>query len=536
MNTSRVSTLFLFLEPFRKCSPNGANDFPPPLECSSFHVLDIELEISHNPYTRNLTASSMNTHLFLPFTAYFCILLAIGLTSHHKQTSSADFIVGNRSLNFWVTALSAHASDMSSWLFMAFPAAVFLGGLSQAWIAFGLLLGMLMNWQFVAKKLRTSTEKYDSYTLSTFFEKRFRDNTGLVRSLTALMALFFLTCYVSAGLIAMGGIFESMFGINFYVGLTISSLVILIYTFVGGFITVAWTDLFQALFLLCMIILVPTIAFFTLDNGLHSIFAAAEAKQIALGLIPDFTADTFFAIIFLVFGWGLGYFGQPHIITKFMGINDPENMKKSKYVGMTWQLIALTAAAAVGLVGIAYFKQDLAKPELVFIEMVKTLFHPLGAGFVLCGVLAASMSTMDSQILVCASIISEDFYRHLFRREASPKELLAISRLGVVIVSSVSLFLALERNSTIQEAVLYAWSGLGCAFGPLVLMSLYAKQTNKYGAIAGILVGGTIAGTWNLINPYLTSMTIPAMLPGFFLSVLSIYGVSSLTAERTRMA
>lgn len=474
----------------------------------------------------------MTTHLILPFIAYFCVLLAIGLLSHHRQTSSADFIVGNRSLNFWVTALSAHASDMSSWLFMAFPAAIFIGGLSQAWIAVGLILGMLLNWQFVAKKLRTQTEKYDSYTLSTFFERRFKDDTSILRLLTALMALFFLTCYVSAGLIAMGGIFESLFGINFYVGLTISSVVILIYTFVGGFITVAWTDLFQALFLLAMIILVPVIAFLSLPNGVQDIITVAQTKDIALGFIPDASWETLLGIVFLIFSWGLGYFGQPHIVTKFMGINDADNMHKSKYIGMTWQLLALSAAALVGLIGIAFFSEGLANPERVFIEMVKSLFHPLAGGFILCGLLAASMSTMDSQILVCGSVISEDLYRHLFRREASDKELLAISRLGVFLVSGLSLFLALSKNSTIQEAVLYAWSGLGCAFGPLVLMALYSKRTNKFGAIAGVLVGGIVAGTWDSMNSAITTLAIPAMIPGFALSWLSIYTVSALTAPQ----
>lgn len=474
----------------------------------------------------------MTTLLLIPFVAYFCILVAIGLISHHKQTSSADFIVGNRTLNFWVTALSAHASDMSSWLFMAFPAAIFIGGLSQAWIAIGLVLGMYLNWQFVAKKLRTSTEKYDSYTLSTFFEKRFKDTSGAIRLITAAVAIFFLTCYVSAGLIAMGGIFESMFGIDFYIGLTVSSLVILFYTFVGGFVTVAWTDLFQALFLLFMIILVPAVAFSKLDAGFTTIWAAAEAKGISMSFIPDFSLASIVAIVFLALEWGLGYFGQPHIVTKFMGINDADNVGKSKTIGMTWQFIALTAAISVGVVGIAFFNAGLEKPEHVFIEMVKSLFHPLAAGFILCSVLAASMSTMDSQILVCGSVISEDLYKHLFRREATPKELLMVSRIGVVFVSLLSLYFALNKNTTIQEAVLYAWSGLGCAFGPLVLMSLYSKRANKYGAMAGVLVGGLIAGLWGAVNPYIMSYTLPAMIPGFFLSLLSIHLVSRLTAHK----
>lgn len=474
----------------------------------------------------------MSTHLLLPFIAYFCILLTIGLISHHRQNSSADFIVGNRSLNFWVTALSAHASDMSSWLFMAFPAGIFISGLSQVWIAFGLIIGMYCNWQIVATKLRTMTEKYDSYTLSTFFERRFKDTTGLLRTLTAINAIFFLTCYVSAGLIGMGGIFESVFGINFYIGLSISTGVVLIYTFVGGFITVAWTDLFQAIFLLCMIILVPTVAFSQLENGFESIKLIAASKDISLNIMPDLSFETLLTTLFLILMWGLGYFGQPHIITKFMGINDPSNLNKSKYVGMTWQLIALSAAAFVGLVGIAFFAQGLERPEYVFVEMVKTLFHPLAAGFILCGVIAASLSTMDSQILVSASVLSEDFYRHLIHKNASPKELLVVSRIGVIIVSGLSLFFALNKNTTIMEAVSYAWSGLGCAFGPVVLTALYSKRANNYGAIAGVLTGGLIAGCWDYVNPYLFDIIVPAMIPGFFISLLSIHLVSRLTDDR----
>jgi len=475
----------------------------------------------------------VTTHFLLPFLCYFCFLLIVGLVSHHRQTSSTDFILGNRSLNFWVTALSAHASDMSSWLFMAFPAAIFIGGLSQSWIAFGLLIGMFLNWQLIARKLRTQTEKYDSYTLSTFFERRFNDQSGTIRIVTALMAIFFLTCYVSAGLIAMGGIFESVFGINFYLGLTIASGVMLAYTFVGGFITVAWTDLFQALFLICVIILVPIVAYMQLDNGYESILTAAQTQNISLDVLPDLSFDSILTIVFLILSWGLGYFGQPHILTKFMGINDVANMNKSKYLGMTWQFIALVSALCIGLVGIAFHNNGLANPELVFVEMVKSLFHPLAAGFILCGVLAASMSTMDSQILVCGSVLSEDFYKHLVNKNASQKELLIVTRLGVVLISTLSLFLALNKNSTIQEAVLYAWSGLGCAFGPLMLLSLYSKKVNKYGAITGIFVGGLIAGTWDIVNPYLLDIVVPAMIPGFFISFISIYAVSLVTAKES---
>lgn len=438
--------------------------------------------------------------------------------------------MGNRSVNFWLTALSAHASDMSAWLFMAFPAAIYIGGLANAWTGVGLFIGMWLNWQFVAKKLRTETEKYKSYTLSTFFENRFHDKSGTLRIFTALMALIFLTSYLSAGLIAMGLLFESIFGIDYTFGVTVASAVVMIYTFYGGFVTVAWTDLFQALFLLTMIALVPFVAFYSLPDGWQTIVENAKSENISLGFIgSSWNSESFLSTIFLIFGWGLGYFGQPHILTKFMGINDPDEMVKSKYVGMTWQFFALSAAIIVGIVGIGFFNETLANPELVFVEMVKSSFTPFFAGFILCAILAANMSTMDSQVLVCGSILSEDFYKHLFHREASSANLLYASRIGVILVSLLSLVIALAQNSTVLEVVLYAWSGLGCSFGPLVLMSLYYPKTSRLGALAGIVVGGTVAGTWHLWGPSLTDLAVPAMIPGFILSLLSIYLVSLIT-------
>lgn len=474
----------------------------------------------------------MTIQILAAFIIYFSILLGIGFLSYRKQTSAADFIVGNRSLNFWLTALSAHASDMSAWLFMAFPAAVFIGGVSQAWIALGLMAGMFLNWQFVARKLRSMTEQYNSYTLSTFFEKRFNDTSGVIRIVTAVMAIVFLTSYISAGLIGMGMLFESVFGINYYIGLSLATVVIVAYTFMGGFVTVAWTDLFQALFLLFVIIAVPFIAVFEMGEGFSSIIATVEKKGLSMNLIPDFSFEYLLATLFLILGWGLGYFGQPHIVTKFMGIKNVKELTKSKYIGMTWQILALTAAGSIGFIGAAFFKDGLSNPELVFIEMVKILIHPIPAGFILCAILAATMSTMDSQILVCASVLSEDFYKHLVHKEASQKDLLTVSRIGVFLAALVGLLIAFTKNSSVLDTVLYAWSGLGCAFGPLVLVSLYSKKANKYGAMAGILVGGFVAGIWPTVNHWFTIYPVPSMIPGFFLSLISIFVVSAI-AETT---
>jgi sodium/proline symporter len=471
----------------------------------------------------------MQTQILFAFFTYFLILLGIGVITHKKQSTSADFIVGNRSLSFWVTALTAHASDMSAWLFMAFPAAIFIKGVPGLWMAIGLIVGMFLNWQFIAKKLREETERLNSYTLSTYFERRFSDGSGVIRVLTALMSLVYLTTYLGAGVYAMGLLFNSIFGINYYVGLTVATSVVMTYTFLGGFVTVAWTDFCQGVFLLFVIVAVAITSYLNLPNGWQSIADVAHAKNIPLTLFENNHFYSWLTIVFLILSWGLGYFGQPHIITKFMGIKTPSEIAKSKYLGMSWQILSLTAAGAIGLIGLAYYPEGLADPQLVFVEIVKQLFNPILVGFILCGMIAANMSTMDSQILVCASVLSEDFYKHIFRKNAAPHELLAASRAGVVIVSVLSLGIAFFTSSSILNMVLYAWSGLGSSFGPLVITSLYDKRANRYGAIAGILVGGLIAGVWPFLNPYITDITIPSMIPGFFSGLFSILIVSRLT-------
>lgn len=467
----------------------------------------------------------MNIAFFAAFVTYFFILLSIGIISHHRQKNAEDFILGNRSLNYWLTSLSAHASDMSAWLFMALPAAIFMGGLPQAWMPVGLLVCMFLNWQFIAKKLREETEKTNSCTLSTYFEKRFNDTSKTLRILTAVMTLVFMTCYLAAGLISMGLLFETVFGLNYVVGLTIAVAVAVTYTFFGGYTTIAWTDLFQALFLLFAILFVPLMAYYFLPDGLTSIQTVAAEKEISLSF---FQRSSFISTLTLSLGWGLGYFGQPHILSKFMGIKNPSEIYKSKYLGMSWQFLALSGAIAIGFIGIGFFPEGLVNPETVAFVMIKQLFHPFVAGFILCATLAATMSTMDSQILVTASVISEDLYPSFIKRVPSSKELLIVTRISVVFVALVALFISFMRSPKVLDAVFYAWSGLGCAFGPLILTSLYSKTVNKKGAIAGILVGSFIAFFWPLMEHYM-GFQFPSMIPGFFLSLLSILLVSKYT-------
>jgi solute:Na+ symporter, SSS family len=472
----------------------------------------------------------MSLSLILAFIVYFGMLLAVGIIFHTKQTSSAEFVMGNRSLNFWLVALSAHASDMSAWLFMAFPMVIFLLGIGQIWIAGGLLVGMFLNWQFVAPKLRVMTEYTNSYTLPSFFEKRFKDTSGIIRILSAVVMLIFLVHYLSACLIAMGALLESLFGIEYMIGLSIAMVIVVIYTFLGGFTTVAWTDFFQAVFLLLMIILVPVVAYIHV-GGWDNIIAAASQKNIPLTPPSLFDLEATLPLFLLALGWSLGYFGMPQVITKFMGIKDASQLNKSKWLGMSWQMMALTAATAVGVVGIAFFPEGLSNPELVFIEMVKMLFHPFLGGIILCAIIAANMSTMDSQILVCASIMSEDLYRHFFKGGVSDKKVLAVSQFSVIAVSFVALLLAADRSATILETVSYAWSGLGASFGPLVLMSLYSNKVTRSGAVMGLLTGCLIVMVWPVLNPKIMSLSIMPMIPGFFGSLAVIYGVSKLTYE-----
>lgn len=470
----------------------------------------------------------MHFPVLAAFVIYFALLLTMGLIFHKKQTTSSDYIMGNRSLSFWLVALSAHASDMSAWLFMAFPMSIFVLGLSQIWIALGLLAGMFLNWQFVAPRLRSMTEEYNCYTLSSFFEKRFKDNSGAIRIISALVMVIFLTHYLSAGLIAMGNLLESLFSLDYYVGLSIAMLVVVIYTFVGGFTTVAWTDLFQGIFLLLMILIVPFLAYSRLENW-GQIEAAALKQGISLSFVPEHNFDAFFTIISLALGWGLGYFGMPHIITKFMGIKDVKEMNKSKWLGMSWQLITLAAAAFVGVVAIAYFPNGLGKPEMVFIEMVKDIFPPFIGGFIMCAIIAANLSTMDSQILVCGSMMSEDLYVPLHRKPPSDRKILWFSKLSVVFISLIALLLSFNRSTTVLDTVLYSWSGLGSAFGPLVLMSLYSTTANRYGAIAGIVMGTAISMVWPTLNPMLMKYEILPMIPAFILSAAAIHFISKWT-------
>lgn len=457
---------------------------------------------------------------------YFGLLILVAVFSYKKHLTNTDFIIGNRSMNFWLTALAVHASDMSSWLFMGYPATVYALGVHQVWAGIGLIIFMFFNWQLIAPKVRIATEQYNSLTFSSFFENRLIDTSGVIRVFTALMVFVFYTIYISAALVGMGYVLELLFGMNYSLGVIIGILIVVPYVFIGGYLTLAWIDLFQGMFLLLVIVFVPLYILPSV-GGFEGIFSALKANELSTSLIPNMKALTLFDIFFLTVGWGLGYFGQPHIITKFMGINKVSDLGKSKLIGMTWMTIALSAATLVGLVGVPFFGKNLIVHEEIFIRMVKQTFPPFFIGFILCAVFAATINAMSSMVLVLSSSLTEDFYKRLFRKHASPKELLVISRFGVIFVSLIAFIIAYVKISTIYSLVLYAWSGLGASFGPLLLLCLYMKKINKYGAWCGILSGGILAAIWPLINPHLP-IFIPALLPAFLVSIILTWGVSVL--------
>ncbi|HSC25027.1 MAG TPA: sodium/proline symporter [Candidatus Babeliales bacterium] len=465
----------------------------------------------------------MNLMIFSSFIIYFLVLISIALYFYRTVKTASDFIIGSRSVNYWVTAIATQASDMGGWLFLGFPAAIYSQGLFEAWTAIGLVLFMFLNWHFIAPRLRIISEKTNSNTLSALFEKQFSDTTGLISLVSALFTLIFFTFYIASGLVGLGRLFESAFEIQYHTGIVIGLCTAILYTLIGGFIAAAWCDLFQGIFLLCMIILVPLVALFN-TSGISGIIDAYQMHVFHFSFIQNMPYG-----LFLAAGWGLGYFGQPHILVNFMGIDNPKKISSAKIVGLTWQIIVLSASIAIGLIALTFFSTPVANPELIYILMTKSLFNPFIAGMALCAILAAVLSTMDRHILISGSVIASDLYHKIINPQASSQHILFITRIASIFVSLCALYIAWTGSSTIYGLVQYAWSGLGSAFGPLVIAALYKnKNITNYGALAGLIIGGTTAGLW----PYINSDIAP-LIPGFASNVITMYCVSLVTKETT---
>ena len=444
----------------------------------------------------------IDIQLLTAFIIYFGILLSIGAYFYRKSQTVKAYVIGNRSLNYWVTAISAQSSDMSAWLFMGFPALVFTLGAMQMWTAVGLVICMYLNWKFIAPKLRAQTEHFQTLTIPSYLARRFEDNSKGIVILSSLIAALFFTCYISSGLVGMGRLFESAFGTPYLTGVLIGIGITLVYTLIGGFLAVSWCNLFQGLFLLAMIILVPWYGYSAV-GGWEAIKISAAAKDISLNIWPSL--KTLKEIFMLIAGFGFGTFGQIHILVNFMGINDTRKLKKAAMVGITWQIIALASSVSIGIVAISFFKTGIANNEHLFVHMARGLFPPLIAGFALCGMLAATLSTVNTQLIVASSGLSEDLYPALSGR----KPTLFLSKLATVLMAFIALLISLSNSSSIYHLVHYAWSGLGSVFGPVIIAALYSKRINSTGVIVGMISSAVVATIWPLIDS-----DIPTLIAG----------------------
>lgn len=475
----------------------------------------------------------MHIVMMISFIMYLVGMFGIAWAAvrRHGTTHHDSFMLGGRSLGYIVTALSAHAADMSDWLFMGLPGAIYAVGMFKCWVAISLVIGMFLSWHFIAGPLRIATHAYDSNTLSTYFARRFNDTSGLISIASALIVVFFFTIYLAVGIKGAGYVLNLVFGIPYLVGALLGTVMVILYSVIGGYVAVAWVDAFQAIFLLAAIIATPLYAYLTLPHGIADIINAAQLHGISLHLLPT-SWYSFLQVALGPCGWALGYFGMPHILSKFMGARDPQELYKSKYIGMVWQIVALSAAVAVGFVGLAYFPMLLARPELIFITMTMQLFIPFIAGLILCGFLAATFSTMDSQVLVLAGLIADDIYKNFVNRVATAQQMLMIYRFAIIVALTAAFVIAADpQRSTIFGLVEYAWSGIGASFGPLVILSLYSNAINKYGAMTGILAGGTVAAIWRFCNWMPAGIEINAIIPGFLVGAVTIVAISALTRK-----
>ncbi|MCU7851071.1 MAG: sodium/proline symporter PutP [Candidatus Thiodiazotropha sp. (ex Monitilora ramsayi)] len=465
----------------------------------------------------------------LTFVGYLAVILVIGIIAWRRTRDLSDFILGGRRLGSWVTALSASASDMSGWLLLGLPGYAYAAGLESIWLAVGLLLGTWLNWRLVAAPLRSASERAgNALTLPQYLSNRFHDDSGLIRVVSSLFVLLFFLFYTSSGLVAGGKLFEAVFGLPYVWAVAVGTLTIILYTAFGGFLAVSWTDLFQGLLMAAALVAVPIFAL-SLTGGVNGALTAIELQNAEL-LNPFSNAEGdalgVIAIVSLL-AWGLGYFGQPHILARFKAVRDVSLVPQARRIAVTWVFITLTAACLVGMSGIPVFETPLADTEKVFIHLVDLLFHPLIAGICLAAILAAVMSTADSQLLVSSSAFTGDIYRVLFRKAASERELVLVGRLAVLTIAGVAFLLAMNPENKVLDLVAYAWAGFGAAFGPAVLLSLYWRGMNRWGALAGILVGGITVVIWKPLEGGLFDLY--EIVPGFTASLLAILLVSRLT-------
>ncbi|MFG6178244.1 sodium/proline symporter PutP [Halomonas sp. THAF12] len=477
--------------------------------------------------------------------AYFALMIAIGFYAMRKSTSTSEgYILGGRSLSPKVAALSAGASDMSGWLLLGLPGAMFVSGLGSAWIGIGLLVGAFFNWLLVAPRLREQTVHYgNAITIPEFLANRFPTRAISLRTVSAIVIVVFFSVYTASGLVAGGKLFESAFagvfnigGMSDYgTGIVITLGVVLAYTVVGGFMAVSMTDFVQGCIMMLALVIMPAVVLFGEGGGGFS-QASQTLNEVDPTLLSWTEGLTFIGWLSAV-TWGLGYFGQPHIIVRFMAIRTLKDVPIARNIGMSWMLISLVGAISLGIFGRAYAVRNgmnVEDPETIFIILADLLFHPLITGFLYAALLAAVMSTISSQLLVASSSLTEDFYRLFLRKEATEKETVTVGRVCVALVGLVAAVIASDPNSQVLGLVSNAWAGFGAAFGPLIILSLMWSRTNGAGAIAGMIVGAVTVMAWISLGwngSFLGGPGVYEIIPGFIAAFIAILVVSSVTAD-----
>ncbi|HEB7538127.1 sodium/proline symporter PutP [Campylobacter coli] len=474
----------------------------------------------------------INTPIAIMFVAYAALMLYIGFYFYRQNKNTEDYFLGGRSLGPVVSALSAGASDMSGWLLMGLPGALYASGLIESYIAIGLSIGALLNWSFVAKRLRIYTSVIaNSITIPDYFETRFDDDKHILRIVCAIVILIFFTFYVSSGLVGGAKLFEATFGIRYEYALTTGTLIIVAYTFLGGYKAVCWTDLLQGLLMMGALIVVPAVMLYHLGGFGEAMAVIEEIKPNALSMGEGIGALSIVSAL----AWGLGYFGQPHILVRFMSIRSTKDIPTATFVGISWMVISLIGACFIGLLGIAYvykFELTLQDPEKIFIVMSQLLFNPWIAGILLSAILAAIMSTASSQLLVSSSTIAEDFYKRIFNKEASNKTVMNLGRMGVLLVALVAFVISTDKESSVLSIVAYAWAGFGASFGSVMLFSLFWSRMTRIGAILGMITGAAVVVLWKNYLAELFNFPIYEIVPGFIAASAVIIITSLLTKVR----
>lgn len=470
---------------------------------------------------------SQEVSYLIIFSVYFMVIGVLCYLANRYNSKLSDFVLGDRRLNGPIAALGAGASDMGGWLLLALPGAIFVFGINHIWMPIGLFIGAYLNWRFVSARLRTYTEvANNSLTIPAYLDNRFKDNSTLLRALTALVVLIFFTFYAAAGFVSGAVLFQTAFHMNYQTALWVSALIVIAYTAIGGFLAISWIDFFQGTLMFFALVITPFIIYHHLGN-FHAI--QSTLTHINPNFLHPLTGLSAITVISLL-GWGLGYFGQPHILVRFMAVKSIKELPSARRICMTWMGLSLLGAVGIGLLGHAYYSQGIHNPERIFLEVAQSFFVTLAAGVLLSAVLSAVMSTVSAQLLAASSALTADFYSRFFRKKAKEKELVIVSRLCVVGIAVISILLASNPNGSILQLVGYAWAGLGAAFGPVILFSLFWKRMTRNGCIAGILAGTITVIIWKIfIVPLGGWHALYEIIPGFIAGTIAIVGVSLLS-------